>query len=463
MTFPKLKRNIFLLMFLSLLLACSKEPAFITPVIPYVTNTIPSQYGTPFGNVPDREDAVIYQVNMRAFSQQANFNGVIARLDSIKALGVNVIYLMPIYPVGTVKSVNSPYCVKNYTAVNAEFGTLADLRSLVDGAHSRNMCVMLDWVANHTAWDNDWITIHKEWYMQDGSGNIISPPGKGWNDVAQLDFTNAAMRLEMIKDMKYWVYAANVDGFRCDYADGPPLDFWTQAIDSLRHVTTHKLLILAEGNRSANFLAGFDYNFGFNYYGLLKTIYHSNVSALLINDMNNAEYMNATNGQQVVRYTTNHDVNGSDGTPLDLFGGRKGSMAAFVVTACMKGVPMVYNGQEVGTPFRIVFPFTGRKIDWTLNPDIMAEYKKILLFRSASAAMRRGQLSSYCNADIVSFTKELKGEKVLVISNLRNSVITFELPIPLQNTTWTDAMTGEGVNMTIQLVLQPFSYLIAKQ
>ncbi|MEI6682860.1 MAG: alpha-amylase family glycosyl hydrolase [Bacteroidota bacterium] len=460
-----MKNNLFLILFLALLLACSKEPAttVVTPVTPPVTDTTPSQYGTPFGAVPDRQDAVIYQVNMRAFSSQANFNGVIARLDSIKALGVNVIYLMPIFPVGTVKSVNSPYCVKNYTAVNAEFGTLADLRSLVDGAHSRNMCVIIDWVANHTAWDNGWITSHKDWYLQDGSGNVVSPPGMGWNDVAQLDFSNNAMRLKMIWDMKYWVFAANVDGFRCDYADGPPIDFWTQAIDTLRHISTHKLLILAEGKRSANFLAGFDYNFGFSYYGLLKTIYSSNASALQINDMNNTEFASAANGQQVVRYTSNHDVNGSDGTPLDLFGGRNGSMAAFVVTSCMKGVPMVYNGQEVGTPFRIVFPFTGRKIDWTLNPGIMAEYKRILLFRSASAALRRGQLTSYGDADVCAFTRELAGEKVLVVSNLRNSVINFALPLPLQNTTWTDAMTGNTVTMTTQLTLQPYSYLIAKQ
>ena len=458
-----MKRNLFLLFFLWLLLACSKEKAYITPVTPPITDTIPLQYGTPFGNVPNRDDAVIYQVNIRAFSAQGNFQGVIARLDSIKALGVNVIYLMPIHPVGKVKSVNSPYCVKNYTAVNAEFGTLTDLCNLVDGAHTRNMCVMLDWVANHTAWDNGWITSHKDWYMQDGSGSIISPPGKGWNDVAQLDFSDAAMRLQMIKNMKYWVLVANVDGFRCDFADGPPHDFWTQAIDTLRKISTHKLLILAEGNRNSHFLAGFDYIFGFNYYGLLKSIYKSNVSALLINDMNNTEYTNAFNGQQVVRYLSNHDVNGSDGTPLDLFGGKRGSMAAFVVTACMKGVPMVYNGQEVGTPFRIVFPFTGKNIDWKLNPDMMAEYKKILLFRSTSVAMRRGQISSYGNPDIVSFTKELAGEKVLVVSNMRNNVITFELPLPLQNTTWTDAMTGESINLTTQLVLQPFSYLIARQ
>jgi glycosidase len=165
----------------------------------------------------------------------------------------------------------------------------------------------------------------------------------------------------------------------------------------------------------------------------------------------------------VVRYLSNHDVNGSDGTPLDLFGGKKGSMAAFVVTACMKGVPMVYNGQEVGTPFRLVFPFTGRNIDWTLNPDMVAEYKRILLFRSTSSAMRHGQLSTYGDKDVVAFTKEVTEEKVLVVSNLRNKAINFSVPFPLQNTTWTDAMTGESITLTTQLDVQPYSYLIAKQ
>ena len=460
-----LNKLLLIFAFSCILGSCSKKQSttVIPPVIPPVTDTIPVQYGTPFGNMPDREDAAIYQINMRAFSLQANFQGVIARLDSIKALGVNIIYLMPVYPVGTVNSVNSPYCVKNYRAVNSEFGTLSDLRALVEGAHNRNMGVILDWVANHTAWDNPWISSHKSWYLQDGSGHIVSPPGMGWNDVAQLDFTNASMRLEMIKNMKYWVLTANVDGFRCDYADGPPVDFWKQAIDTLRNITTHKLLLLAEGKRDANFTAGFDYNFGFSYYGLMKTIFNNNNSVMLISTMNNIEFSNATNGQQVVRYLTNHDVNGSDGTPLDLFGGKSGSMAAFVVTACMKGVPMVYNGQEVGTPFRIVFPFTGAKINWTLNPAITAEYEKILLFRKNSAAVRRGLLSTYGSADICAFTKEVAGEKVLVLSNLRNSAINFALPFPLTNTSWTDVINGGTITLSTQLVMQPYSYLIGKQ
>lgn len=421
------------------------------------------QYGTPFANVSDRQDASIYQVNIRAFSSGSNFQGVIARLDSIKALGVNVIYLMPVHPVGAVNSVNSPYAVKDYLAINPEFGSLSDLRALVDGAHNRDMSVMMDWVANHTAWDNSWTNTHKDWYSQDAAGNIISPPGMGWNDVAQLNFGNSAMRLEMIKSMKYWVYSANIDGFRFDFADGPPMDFWKQAIDTLRNITSHKLLLLAEGNRSDHFAVGFDFTFGFSYYGQLKSVFNNNQPATSLNVINNTEYANAANGQQVIRYLTNHDVNSSDGTPQDLFGGLKGSMAAFVVTALMRGVPMIYNGQEVGFPNRITFPFTSIDITWGINPLVTAEYKNILGFRKASAAARRGILMTYSTANVCAFTKELGVEKVFVASNLRNFVSVFTLPLNVANSSWTDALTGAGVTLTSQITLQPYSYVVLRK
>jgi Glycosidases len=445
--------------------SCSKHgtaPASYTPPVTTIDST-PAQYGTPFANVPDPRDVSLYQINIRAFSQQGNFQGIIARLDSIKALGVNVIYLMPIYPVGTLNSVNSPYCVKDYLSVSSEFGTLSDLRALVDGAHARNMSVILDWVANHTSWDNAWITSHKDWYLQDASGNIISPPGMGWSDVAQLNFNSSDMRLTMIKDMKYWVYTANIDGFRCDYADGPPADFWTQAIDTLRNISTHKLLFLAEGSRSANYTAGFDYNFGFNFYANLKLIYSSNKSVLSIDTLNTADYTGTSGTQQIVRYITNHDVNNSDGTPLDLFGGISGSNAAFSVVAFMKGVPMIYNGQEVATPNRIVFPFTSTKIDWTINPDVFALYKKLIAFRNNSAAIRRGQLTAYSTKDVCSFTKTQGTETVWVIVNMRNTPVTYTLPSVLANSTWTDGLNGGTVSLATQATLQAYAYMVLKQ
>jgi glycosidase len=422
----------------------------------------PAQYGKPFNGVPDRRDVTLYQVNMRAFSTQGNFKGVAERLDSIKALGINVIYLMPVYPVGKVRSVNSPYCIQDYKAVNPEFGTIEDLQALVAGAHQRNMAVLLDWVANHTSYDHVWIT-NKSWYLQDSSGKIISPPGMGWNDVAQLNFKNEDMRLAMINAMKYWVLTANVDGFRCDYADGPPVDFWKQAIDTLKAIPSHKLLLMAEGSDNKLYSAGFDYNFGFRFFGTLKSIYARNRSAHYIDSLNVSDYRGTSDGQQIIRYTTNHDVNGSDGTPQELFGGEKGSLAAFVVVAYMKSVPMIYNGQEVGTPYRLTFPFTSKKIDWTLNPQLTTEYKKIIAFRNKNAAIRRGRLTSYTSDDVCAFTKKIKRDEVFVLSNLRNKAINFELPSGLKNSKWKDGLEGGKVSLKKSVRLEPYGYLILKK
>jgi glycosidase len=428
----------------------------------YSNQMEPVQYGVPFDKVPDPRDVTIYQVNIRAFSDGGNLKGVLARLDSIKALGVNLIYLMPTYPVGKLKSVNSPYCISDYMSVNDEFGTLDDLRQLVDGAHKRNMTIILDWVANHTSWDNVWMK-NKSWYQQDSVGNIISPPGHNWKDVAQLNFANTEMRLAMIKAMKYWVLTANVDGFRCDYSDGPPFDFWKQAIDTLRNNTGHKLIMLAEGSRSDHYTAGFDYNFGFRSFETMKRIFKSNRSVGLIDSLNISEYKGASDKQSVIRYTSNHDVNGSDGTPLELFGGDKGSMAAFVVMAYMKSVPMIYNGQEVGTSFRLTFPFTSRNIDWSINQSMTAEYKKIIAFRNESNAIRRGLLTSYCNTDICAFSKQLDKEKVLVIVNLRNNVVDYSVAPALIGSSWTDAMNSGKVKLPGTISLQPYSYLVLKK
>ncbi len=442
------------------LLSCSKTELSVNPVPTPALGADPVQYGTPYTKVPAAKDAIIYQVNIRAFSAAGNLQGVTARLDAIKSLGVNIVYLMPINPVGILRGVNSPYAIKDYKAVGSEFGNLDDLRTLVNEAHSKNMAVVLDWVANHTAWDNAWINSNKSWYKQDASGNIVSP--NNYNDVAQLNFSNDTMRAAMIEALRYWVFTANIDGYRFDFADNVSVDFWKQAITSLKSIPNRQLLYFAEGTRTENFRAGFDLNFGFGFFGKLKEVYGDGKSATLFNEVNKSEYLNVYNESQVVRYTTNHDVNSSDGTPQELFGGDKGAMGAFVIAAYMKGVPMIYSGQEVGTPYRIPFPFTSKKIDWSLNPALTAEYKTILNFRNNSAAIRGGQLFSYSSDDVVAFTKEQDKEKVFVLVNLRNRVVEYTLPAALVNGTWTNALNSGNVALTNKITLQPYAYMVLK-
>lgn len=414
----------------------------------------PAQFGAPFAGVPDPRDASIYQVNIRSFSASRKFQAVTDRLDSIKSLGVNVVYLMPVFPVGIVNSINSPYGPRDYYAVNAEFGTLADLRKLVDEAHKRKLSVILDWVGNHTAWDHAWIKEHPSWYLHDASGAIVSPPGF---HSAQLDFRNADMRAAMIAAMRYWVFAANCDGFRFDYVAGPPLDFWQAACASLRSISTHRLILLAEGG-GTQYFSHFDYTFGFSFYDQLKAIFGKGASAAKLDALNASTYLNASEMNQVVRYTTNHDVNSADGTPLALFGGHAGSMAAFAVAALMKGVPMIYSGQEVETPYQLKFPFTGKPIDWSLNPGAPAGYARIISIRNASDAIRRGSPSGFGNADVCAFYKSHGSDKSLVVINLRNAAGAVAIPDSLARMQWYDAVSRKPVTLPATMALSAYEY-----
>ena len=456
-----MKTNFFLAVALSLALAGGSRSWAQTAAEPAASDV--PQYGTPYAQVPAPEDLVIYQVNLHAFSAEGNFAGVLARLDAIKALGANTLYLLPVYPVGAVKTVNSPYCVRDYKGVNSEFGTLDELRTLVEEAHKRKMIVLFDWVADHTSWDNPWIA-NKSWYKQDAAGNIISPPNTGWNDVAALNYDNMEMRKTMIEAMKYWIYQANIDGYRCDAADFIPFDFWQQAIKSLRTISTHKLVFFAEGKRSDNFTAGFDLKYGMSFYNnLVNRIYGTHQPVTSVDILNTTEYRDAVGDDQVVRYISNHDVDQTEGSPLTTLGDKQGSLAAFVVAAYMKGVPMIYDGQEVGCPVKLSFFDRSTPIDWSLNPDLTEEYKRIIALRNASEAIRRGELHSFTNDDVCAFTKTHGAEEVLVVVNLRGTPSTFTMPDALLGTRWKDALTGADVTVPGELDLPPYQYHIYKK
>ena len=437
---------------LILAFACGEDP--ITPP----PTTGPQQYGTPLVNVPNADKACIYEVNLRAQSSEGTLQGVISKLQHIKSLGTNVIWLMPIYEEGSVNSVGSPYCVKDYTKINPEYGTLSDLRALTDQAHQLGMAVILDWVANHTSWDHPWISAHPEWYSQNANGQIIIPPGTNWNDVADLNFNQAAMRAEQIADMKYWILEANVDGFRCDYADGVPFDFWSEAITELKSLHKRDVLMLAEGARLDHYQAGFDLTYSWNYYTALKNVWAGSASSALTST-HQVELASLPSGKGKVRFTTNHDQSAWEASPMTLFNGKNGAIAASVANLFSGGTPLLYTGQEVGktgtTPF-----FSNSSINWSANADMLAAYQKIYEVYNNYPAARVNNYSIYqLSNDLICWKKTSGNQSLLVLINVRNTTINVSLP-PALNGTFLNLMSNQNEAVGNALSLTPYAYRI---
>ena len=407
------------------------------------------------------ENIVMYEINPAAFSTTKDFQGITNRLDNIKALGVNTIWIMPIFPVGEVNSFGSPYCVKEYTSIRTSLGSMQDFKNLVTTAHQKGIAVILDWVANHTSWDNSWITTNPSWYTHDGNGQIISPAGTGWNDVADLNFSNQDMRLAMIDAMKFWVTETNVDGFRCDAADYVPADFWQQANTALNAIPNKHLILLAEGARADHFNSGFQLNFSWDYLGTIKNVFGNNQQSVgAIFTTNAAENNVVPNGKQKLRFTTNHDESNQN-SPLTLYGGKNGAIAASVITIYLEGVPLLYCGQEVGVSSPLTYNGTNT-INWNLNNDMELAYKNLLSFYNSSPASKTGVITNYSSSDCAVFKKKLGAEQVLIVVNSRLSSKNFNVPSAIQGI-WTNAITGEAFILNSSLSLNGYQYLILKK
>ncbi|MEC4049083.1 alpha-amylase family glycosyl hydrolase [Flavobacterium sp. SUN046] len=449
-------RQLSLFSLIVLLQSCSKSDEVVSTASPLAPVT---PVANPDNFVPaTTANIVMYEINPSAFRSTKNLQGIINRLDNIKALGINTIWIMPIYPVGTVNSFGSVYCVKDYTAVRSSLGNLDNLKTLVTTAHQKGMAVILDWVANHTSWDNPWIYAHPEYYTHNTSGQIISPAGTNWNDVADLDFSNTAMRTAMIDAMKFWVINANIDGFRCDAADYVPYDFWSQANVALNAIPNKQLILLAEGSRADHFAAGFQMNFAWDYLSTEKNIFgtaQTSASSFFIT--NSTEYAAIPSGKKKLRFTTNHDESNIS-TPISIYGGKNGALAASVVAIYLQGVPMLFSGQEVGVSNTAIYNGTNT-IDWSANTDMLSAYTSLLNFYNSSSTARTGSLSTYDDANIVAFTKNTSSQHIAVFVNTRNSTKTYTVPVSLQGD-WTNALTGDAITIGATLPLTAFQYLI---
>ena len=305
-------------------------------------------------NYPDwAKNAVIYEVNTRQYTPEGTFKAFETSLPRLKDLGVDILWFMPIHPIGIKdrkipegmkESLGSYYSVKDYKGVNPEFGTQADFKSLVDKAHEMGFKVIIDWVANNSSRDNAWITEHPDWYMHDSTGKILAP--FDWTDVAKLNYSNKEMRAAMIDAMKYWVVNCNIDGFRCDVAGEVPRDFWEDARKEIE--TIKPMLMLAENEDKPELcIKAFDANYGWAMCnGTFVRVSNGKDSVeAIIKTQQKIDSTFPANAMKM-NFITNHDENSWNGTAQEKFG--SGVNAFAVLTYTLPGIPLIYSGQEAG-------------------------------------------------------------------------------------------------------------------
>jgi glycosidase len=375
--------------------------------------------------VPDwLRDGLIYEVFPRAFSERGDFNGVTAQLDRLKDLGVTVVWLMPIHPMGKEKSkgtLGSPYAVRDFDAINPDYGTSDDLRKLVAGAHRRGMKVFIDIVANHTAWDSV-LMKHPDWYTHDAKGKII-PPNPDWVDVADLDYSSTGLRDYMKAMMVRWVRDFGIDGFRCDYAAGVPRDFWESARLDLEKVRPD-VVMLAEADEPDLLKRAFDIDYAWDFYNATSAALAGRAPASIIRDTWEKAAAKYPRGALRLRFSDNHDqlrATGAAGLPA--------ALAASAMMYTLDGVPLLYNGMEVGDTTESAAPALFEKLPilWNMEerrPLVPPYYRALAALRRAHPALTRGEVRWLHNADesrVVSFERQGGGESIVVVVNLSSN------------------------------------------
>ncbi|HYP28384.1 MAG TPA: alpha-amylase family glycosyl hydrolase [Blastocatellia bacterium] len=366
---------------------------------------------------------VYYEIFPRAFSKEGNFNGITARLDDLKNLGVNILWLMPIHPIGQEKkkgSVGSPYAVRDFYAINPDYGTKEDLRRLVSEAHRRGMKVIIDIVANHTAWDSVMMKT-PDFYTRDAGGKVI-PPVPDWADVADLNYDNAGLRAYMIEMMKYWLKEFDLDGFRCDVAGFVPTDFWERAREELEKVKPD-IVMLAEWHSPDLMVKAFDADYAWPFHSAITEVLTGNAPASRLRETWEEERAKFPRGTLHMRFSDNHD----ERRAIARFGER-GALAASALVFTMDGVPLLYNGMEAGDTTESGAPalFEKMPVFWQISerrPEFPRFYRQIIALRRGSPALQQGATTWLRNSDearVVTYARRAGGEEFLVAINLSN-------------------------------------------
>lgn len=381
-------------------------------------------------------NANIYEVNIRQFTQEGTLKAFVAHLPRLKKMGVDILWLMPIQPIGKTErkgSLGSYYSISDYTAVNPEFGTVADMKALVQEAHKLGMKVILDWVANHTAWDHPWAKNHKDWYKLNAKGELFpvtftnGPEPEYWTDVIALNYENKALWGGMISAMQFWVRETDLDGFRCDVAGLVPTPFWERARKELD--ATKPMFMLAEWAEPDLHRSAFDMTYDWDLHDVMKNLAKGKADAKALRAWLESPKKVFPHHAYRMLFTNNHDKNSWDGTDAELFGSAYEAFAMLTIT--LPGMPLIYGGQEARLTKRLAF-FEKDAIDWK-NYELQDFYTDLLALKRHNPALANGQYGGRThvihtgNDKVFAFRRSLGSNTITVAVNVSSTEQNFAM------------------------------------
>ena len=408
----------------------------------------------------------IYEVNLRQYSSSGSILEFEKHLPRLKDMGVDILWFMPITPIGkegrkmNEKELGCYYAVRDYKSFNEEFGTMEQWKTFVKNAQGKGFKVITDWVANHSARDNHWLTMHPGFYERDSAGKTISP--YDWTDVLKLDYKNRELKDSMIDAMKFWIIETGIDGFRCDVAEDVPVDFWKECNDSLRKIKN--VFMLAEGEKANLHEAGFDATYTWNIMRVMTGMYAGKKSVAQFDSAINADIKNFPASAYRMYFTTNHDENSWNGTEFEKYGNAYKSFAVFSQTM-YQSIPLIYSGQEVMNKKRLKF-FVKDTIPWNSGFEIAGFYKTLLTLRKANPALAASasykRLESSNEAAVFAYLREAGGRKVAVILNLSKKQQKFTIKDAAVNGEPLNVFTGvkEKINTSHKFSIEPWGYIV---
>ena len=416
--------------------------------------------------------SVIYEVNIRQYTPEGTLTAFRSHIPRLKALGVDILWLMPVQPIGVKNrkgKLGSYYSISDYTAINPEFGNEADFKAVVDDAHRQGMKVILDWVANHSAHDHEWAASHPDYYEHKADGSLMNARDNegretDWTDVAELQYANPALRQAMIGEMKWWVDSTGIDGFRCDVAGGVPTEFWVQARSALE-AAKPDLFFLAEAE-DPGIHAAFDMTYGWELHHLVNAIAQGKQTTSALETYFAKDARIYGPGAFRMYFTSNHDENSWSGTEFERMGANH--KAAYVLSAtAQNSMPLLYTGQEVSMKKRLRF-FEKDTVDWN-SPSLADFYKAVFQLKHTQPALANGpwggpqsELVTNGGKRVYAYTRTRDTNTVLVAVNFDNAPATVTYRRLTSTGAYTDWFSKKPITLadTGRIEISPNGYRV---